>query len=65
LYSLDDPTTIDENMEDDFVLQLNAEPGSDEEEFDMEAAMYGLDEESEDDDDDEWAAVRKYDILKA
>lgn len=52
-------------MEDDFVLQLNAEPGSDEEEFDMEAAMYGLDEESEDDDDDEWAAVRKYDILKA
>lgn len=60
LYSLDDPTTIDENMEDDFVLQLNAEPGSDEEEFDMEAAMYGLDEESEDDDDDEWAAVRKF-----
>jgi len=48
------------NMEDDFVLQLNAEPGSDEEEFDMEAAMYGLDEESEEDDDDEWAAVRKF-----
>jgi len=59
LYSLDDPSTIDENMEDDFVLQLNAEPGSDEEEFDMEAAMYGTEEE-EDDDDDEWAAVRKF-----
>ncbi|ORX84770.1 hypothetical protein BCR32DRAFT_266128 [Anaeromyces robustus] len=60
LYSLDDPTTIDENMEDDFILQLNAEPGSDEEEFDMNAAMYGLDEEEDDDDDDEWAAVRKF-----
>lgn len=60
LYSLDDPNAIDENMEDDFVLQLNAEPGSDEEEFDMEAAMYGYDDEDEDDDDDEWAAVRKF-----
>jgi len=59
LYSLDDPNAIDENMEDDFVMQLNAEPGSDEEEFDMEAAMYGSEEE-EDDDDDEWAAVRKF-----
>jgi len=60
LYSLDDPNTIDENMEDDFVLQLNAEPGSDEEEFDMEAAMYGYDDEDDEDDDDEWAAVRKF-----
>ncbi|KAL6598411.1 hypothetical protein LY90DRAFT_671392 [Neocallimastix californiae] len=60
LYSLDDPNAIDENMEDDFVLQLNAEPGSDEEEFDMEAAMYGYEDEDEDDDDDEWAAVRKF-----
>jgi len=59
LYSLDDPNAIDENMEDDFVMQLNAEPGSDEEEFDMETAMYGSEEE-EDDDDDEWAAVRKF-----